>query len=252
MQPYVATGAWELWDMLAGLIENTGPDLTPASMAAAASSMGTIGGGATGHAEVGFSKGSYNWTIDAAVVSWSKGRPSSYNGKPGTFVDIEGSRFLPQSFPKLSEPPIPKARLLARPALPSRLLTPVVEAARGPSWPARVGRWLTAVAVFVAAIELIFGLSAPDFVSGLALGSLYGIIGVGIVHIYRTARTINFRRRRSGRRTCGDRARARAGVRRQLPGCASDRAGGGTRPGTRRRPGDAPVRRLCLSGSSPR
>jgi len=110
MQPYVATGAWELWNMLAGLIENTGPDLTPASMAAAASSMGTIGGGATGHAEVGFSKGSYNWTIDAAVVSWSKGRPSSYNGKPGTFVDIEGSRFLPQSFPKLSEPPIPKAR----------------------------------------------------------------------------------------------------------------------------------------------
>jgi len=110
MKPYVASGAWELWNMLASLIENTGPDLTPARMAAAAPSMGTIGGGATGHAEFGFSKGSFNWTIDAAVVYWSKTTPSPYDNKPGTFVDIEGSRFLPQSFPKLSEPPIPKAR----------------------------------------------------------------------------------------------------------------------------------------------
>ena len=110
MQPYVASGAWEMWNMLASLVENTGPDLSPARMAAAAPSMGTIGGGTTGHFEVGFAKGSYNWTIDAAVVSWSKSTPSSYNGKPGTFVDIEGSRFLPHSFPKLSEPPVPKSR----------------------------------------------------------------------------------------------------------------------------------------------
>ncbi|HUI03807.1 MAG TPA: hypothetical protein VLZ77_09720, partial [Acidimicrobiales bacterium] len=72
MKPYVATGAWELWNMLASLIENTGPDLTPARMAAAAPSMGTRGGGATGHAEFGFTKGSYDWTIDSAVVYWSK------------------------------------------------------------------------------------------------------------------------------------------------------------------------------------
>jgi hypothetical protein len=110
MKPYVATGDWELWNMLASLIENTGPDLTPARMAAAAPSMGTIGGSTTGHAEVGFSKGSYNWTIDAGVVYWSKSKLSSYNDKPGTFVDIEGSRFLPAGFPKLSEPPIPKVR----------------------------------------------------------------------------------------------------------------------------------------------
>ena len=62
----------------------------------------------------------------------------------------------------------------------------------GPTWPARAGRWLAAIAIFVAVIELIFGLSAPDFISGLALGSLYGVIGVGIVLIYRTSRVINF------------------------------------------------------------
>ena len=109
-KPYVASGAWELWNMLASLIENTGPDLTPARMAATAPSMGTIGGGTTGHFEVGFTKGSYDWTMDSRVVYWSTTTPSPYNNKPGTFIDIEGSRFLPDAFPKLSEPPIPKSR----------------------------------------------------------------------------------------------------------------------------------------------
>jgi branched-chain amino acid transport system permease protein len=36
------------------------------------------------------------------------------------------------------------------------------------------------------------GMSAPDTVNGLALGALYGIIGVALVLIYRTGRIINF------------------------------------------------------------
>jgi branched-chain amino acid transport system permease protein len=36
------------------------------------------------------------------------------------------------------------------------------------------------------------GMSAPDTVNGLALGALYGIIGVALVLIYRTTRIINF------------------------------------------------------------
>ncbi len=80
---------------------------------------------------------------------------------------------------------------MTSPLLP-RSLAPAVEAARGASWPARIGRWLSAIAIFIAVVELIFGLSGPDFISGLALGSLYGIIGVGIVLIYRTTRVINF------------------------------------------------------------
>ena len=107
---YVASGGWELWNMIASLIENTGPDLTPARMAAAAPSLGSIGGGKTGHAEFAFPKGSYDWTQDSAVVYWAKNTPSPYNGKVGTFVPIEGQRFLPSAFPKLSEPPIPKNR----------------------------------------------------------------------------------------------------------------------------------------------
>jgi len=110
-QPYAATGAWEVWNMLASLIENTGPDLTPARMAASAPSMGTIGGGTTGHAELGFSRGSFNWTIDARVAYWAKNAISAYNGQTGAYQDIEGSRFLPNQYPKLQAPPIPKTRV---------------------------------------------------------------------------------------------------------------------------------------------
>jgi branched-chain amino acid transport system permease protein len=71
-------------------------------------------------------------------------------------------------------------------------LSPLMDAVTGPSRWARAGRWLAGIVIFIAAIELIFSTSAPDFISGLALGSLYGVIGVGIVLIYRTSRIINF------------------------------------------------------------
>jgi branched-chain amino acid transport system permease protein len=71
-------------------------------------------------------------------------------------------------------------------------LGPVVDAVTGPNLVARTGRWLAGIVIFVATIELVFSTSLPDFISGLALGSLYGIIGVGIVLIYRTSRIINF------------------------------------------------------------
>lgn len=77
-------------------------------------------------------------------------------------------------------------------SLPLGPARPVLDAVRGPAPAARIGRWLAGCAMFVAAIELVFSTSAPDFISGLALGSLYGIIGVGIVLIYRTSRIINF------------------------------------------------------------
>lgn len=101
---------WESYNMIASLIENTGPDLTPARMQAAAPSMGTIGGGTTGHAMVGFSAGNYNWTQDAEVAYWDPARTSSYNGQPGTMVPIEGTRFLPGQYPKMAEPPVPATR----------------------------------------------------------------------------------------------------------------------------------------------
>jgi hypothetical protein len=105
-----ADTVWEDYNMLASLIENTGPDLTPARMQAAAPTMGSIGGGTTNRPRVGFSAGNYNWTQDAEVAYWDPNRTSTYDGQPGTMVPIEGSRFLIGQFPKASEPPIPATR----------------------------------------------------------------------------------------------------------------------------------------------
>jgi branched-chain amino acid transport system permease protein len=68
--------------------------------------------------------------------------------------------------------------------------------------PAQALRWALAIFVFWVAVHYMFGANAlsfpdpanglPNLMQGLALGSLYGIIGVGIILIYRTARLINF------------------------------------------------------------
>jgi branched-chain amino acid transport system permease protein len=76
--------------------------------------------------------------------------------------------------------------------LMARRLAPATKAIRGTSALAEMVRWVAAVVIFIAAIEFLFSLSIPAFISGVALGSLYGIIAVGIVLIYRTAHIINF------------------------------------------------------------
>ena len=47
-------------------------------------------------------------------------------------------------------------------------------------------------ALYLLAIYLTFGLSLPNLVNGMALGSLYGIVGVAIILIYRASKFINF------------------------------------------------------------
>jgi branched-chain amino acid transport system permease protein len=47
-------------------------------------------------------------------------------------------------------------------------------------------------ALFLLAVQSIFHLSPQAMISGVSLGGLYGIIGVGIVLTYRTSRVINF------------------------------------------------------------
>lgn len=106
----VADTIWESYNMMASLIENTGPDLVAARMQAAAPSMGSIGGGTSGHYQVGFAPGDWQWVQDAEVAYWSKNGTSPYNGKAGTWVPIEGQRFLPNQYPQISEPPIPANR----------------------------------------------------------------------------------------------------------------------------------------------
>jgi len=57
---------------------------------------------------------------------------------------------------------------------------------------AQVGRGIATVVVFFAAVKLLFDPPNALFLFGIATGSLYGLIAVGIILIYRTNRIINF------------------------------------------------------------
>lgn len=97
--------------MLANLIENTGPTLTPARMQSLAPSLPAIGGGnQSSPTLLQFSANNWQWAQDNRVFFWSKTSKSSYNGVAGTFFGIEGQRFRLGQFPKLTQPPIPSPR----------------------------------------------------------------------------------------------------------------------------------------------
>jgi hypothetical protein len=100
---------WDNYSMLGSLIQNTGPVLTAARMQAAAPSLGMRGGGTTGHALRGFQPGQWTWTRDVRVLYFNKHKPSPYNGKNGSWVQIEGGRKNFGQFARLSSPPAPAA-----------------------------------------------------------------------------------------------------------------------------------------------
>jgi branched-chain amino acid transport system permease protein len=54
------------------------------------------------------------------------------------------------------------------------------------------GRRAVMSLVFLFAVDKVFGLTPFLFVNGLALGALYGIVGVALVLTYKTSRIINF------------------------------------------------------------
>src|SRR3954452_17018959 len=55
-----------------------------------------------------------------------------------------------------------------------------------------VARRIVVAILFLLVVQSIFHLSPQAMISGVSLGGLYGIIGVGIVLTYRTSRVINF------------------------------------------------------------
>jgi branched-chain amino acid transport system permease protein len=60
------------------------------------------------------------------------------------------------------------------------------------STPAKAGRGVAAVVAGLIAVQLSFHMSINELLNGVSLGSLYGLIAVGIILIYRTNRIINF------------------------------------------------------------
>src|ERR1700738_4134175 len=87
-----------------------------------------------------------------------------------------------------SEPPPHRRR---RPPLSARW-DRAVELARADNAGARAARLVALGAAFLVGVQLAFNLSLPYFIDGVVLGSLYGIVAVALILIYRTNRIINF------------------------------------------------------------
>jgi hypothetical protein len=105
--PYNTTSLAKIWIMIANLIENTGPNLTPANMQARAPALGALGGGATGLPLLQFSNHNWNWTQDARIVYWNAHKTSPYNNIAGAYVNLSNNRYKIGEYP--SEPSGPSA-----------------------------------------------------------------------------------------------------------------------------------------------
>lgn len=93
--PYkAASQKWEYYSMLATLIQQSGPNLQPKTTAVGAGLTPPRGTGAARQRSTNPSKGDYTWTDNMRQVYWSPTRPSSFDGKAGSYVDLfPGRRF---------------------------------------------------------------------------------------------------------------------------------------------------------------
>jgi hypothetical protein len=98
---------WQNYNMIASLIQNTGPKLTPANMAALAPRLGSRGGGSTYLARKAFENGELSYTRDVRLIYWDKDKKSPYNNKAGAYVKVGTKRFGLGEFPKAPQPPVP-------------------------------------------------------------------------------------------------------------------------------------------------
>ncbi|HET9690193.1 MAG TPA: ABC transporter permease [Acidimicrobiales bacterium] len=65
-------------------------------------------------------------------------------------------------------------------------------ALRGGGRVAGAARSVALVVAFLVVEQLAYHSALPDLIQGLCIGALYGLVGVGVLLIYRTARVINF------------------------------------------------------------
>ena len=71
-------------------------------------------------------------------------------------------------------------------------LRPIAAVVTADTTAGRLLRTVGASLLFLLAIEKTFDLTPAMYINGMALGSLYGIVAIGLILIYRTNRIINF------------------------------------------------------------
>jgi hypothetical protein len=107
--PLTLNNFWNNWNMMASLLQNTGPNLTPANMAALAPRLGSRGGGTGYQTRRAFENGELSWTRDVRLLYWDKDKKSPYNNEAGSYVKVGAQRFGLGEFPRAAQPPVPTA-----------------------------------------------------------------------------------------------------------------------------------------------
>lgn len=104
------TTQWDYVNMIASLIQGSGPNLNPGTMEAGAFRAGIRGGGDTNMVARGFKQGSYTWAQDMRTVYWSNKTISPRNQVNGTYIQIQGNRKMLGQYPaaKLQLPAMPR------------------------------------------------------------------------------------------------------------------------------------------------
>lgn len=93
------TAYGEYLALLGTMVQQAGPTLTPQTVAAGMSKTPQVGGSRLGRS-VNPSKGDYSWNDNMRMVYWSPTRPSSFDGKAGSYVDMfPGKRFELGQYP---------------------------------------------------------------------------------------------------------------------------------------------------------
>ena len=99
---------WDYLNLISSSMQMAGPDLNPESFEQGAFRLGARGDAK--HPLRQISPGNYQWTQDVMRVYWSSTKTSAYNGKRGTYVNIDPQRTRVDGWAKqkLSLPGMPR------------------------------------------------------------------------------------------------------------------------------------------------
>jgi len=99
---------WDYLNLIASSIHMAGPNLNPETFEQGAFRLGARGDAANPLRQI--SPGNYHWAQDVMRVYWSSTKPSPYNGKKGTYVNLDPKRTPIDGWTrqKLALPPVPR------------------------------------------------------------------------------------------------------------------------------------------------
>lgn len=100
--PYLAAEEdWNYYAMLGGLLQMTGPTLTPFTFEAGAPKLGKLGGLTNQHSNLrSFGPGDYTWNDSLREVYWAPTTPALFNNRKGSYTSLNGGQsFVNGQFP---------------------------------------------------------------------------------------------------------------------------------------------------------